>query len=377
MLLDEGTPAAEDVIEQIGADVEETEVVEAEAPSQPADTTEVKPDTPTPEVPRDERGRFAEKVPTPDAQTAEAVSTPAETPVEPTAPEAEAPEDIPATYRADGQEFQIPGSAVGVDGTFISTDVWQREVLPLLAAGRAARGGSLQKRLQESTQQIQHWQQQANAAQAQSQAIIAKIDQMVEANTIGEWLEGVQQNWPILKARAEADALRMQQQAMAQQLQTHQAEQQRQALEPQFSQALEQSLMHYGSGLSQEQLQGLYAQLNTPQLRNALFVRAQQDDPMTGLRAGEWAIDNGVVEQWVRWASQYQPKPSTPTIPAKVAKAVQQNEQKAAAVPPPVVGGKGGAAPSQKPRPKQYKDGHEALKKIFDDEEFQNFEVVE
>lgn len=373
MLLPEGDPnlAADDAIEQIGADVADTEVVEAEAESQPAKETEAKPTTP--EVPRDERGRFADKpsTPAPDAQA----GTPAESPVEPTAPVAEATGEYPsASYRADGQAYDLPGSAVGDDGTFIPTDVWQREVLPLLAAGRAARGGSLQKRLQESSQQVQTWQQQAQAAQAQSQAIIAKIDQMVESGTIAEWLDSVHQNWPILKAQAEANALRMQQQAAQQQLQVFQAEQQRQALEPQFSQALEQSLASFGQALDEHQLAGLFQQLNAPAMRNTLFVRAPYDDPMTGLRAGDWAINNDIVQQWVQWASQYQPKSA---LPATVVKAQQQNAQRASAAPPPVVGGKGGAAPSGKPKPKQYKDGKDALNRIFDDEEFHNFVVDE
>ena len=376
-LFPDGDP--ESAIESIGADVADAEATEVEAQSQPTEVPDAKPATPTPATPRDERGRFAEKASTSAAQVTP-TGTPTETPVEPTAPEAVAegePVYPVSTYRADGQEFQIPGSAVGEDGHFIPTDVWQREVLPLLAAGRAARGGSLQKRMQDSAREIDSWKQQAQAAQAQSQAIIAKIDQMVEANTIGEWLDGVHQNWPILKARAEADALRMQQQAQAQLLQGFQAEQQRQALEPQFSEALEQSLLSFGqqAGLDETQLGGLYQQLNAPAMRNTLFVRAPFDDPMTGLRAGDWAINNEIVQQWVQWAGQYQPK--TGTLPPKVAQAQAQNAKRGAATPPPVVGGKGGAAPSGKPKPPQYKDGKDALKRIFDDEEFNAFEVVE
>lgn len=385
MLLSDGTPTAEDAIEAIGADVPETDAEVAEPVGQPAATTSAKPETPTPATPRDERGRFAEKpsTPAPEPSSPEA-AVPAETPAEPTAPDAAAAAEEEtsypeATYRADGQDFTIPGSAVGDDGVFNTTDVWQREILPLLAAGRAARGGSLQRTLQDKSREVQSWQQQAQAAQAQSQAIIAKIDQMVENGTIGQWLEDVHQQWPIMKAQAEASALRLQQQAAQQQLQAFQAEQQQRQMEPQFTAALENSLTQIGPqfDLTPEQLAGLFQQLNTPAMRQTWLVRAQYDDPMSGVRAGEWAIDTSVVQQWAQWASQYQPRQKAPAVPPKVAEAQKQNAKKTPAAPPPVVGGKGGSAPSGKPNAPKYKDGKEALARIFDDEEFQNFEVEE
>src|SRR5689334_7170952 len=87
---------------------------------------------------RDEQGRFTAETPKDEPEASAEEQASPETPVEPTeaATDEEAVEepDDPVVYRADNQEFAIPGSAVGEDGWFIPTASIP-EVQQLLAAG--------------------------------------------------------------------------------------------------------------------------------------------------------------------------------------------------------------------------------------------------
>ena len=91
---------------------------EAPAPEPVAEPT-VTPDADAGQ-PRDEKGRFTaspKAEPEAPAPVAEEPAAAPEQPVEPAASEPEPPaEDYPAfSYRADGQDFHFPGSAVGED----------------------------------------------------------------------------------------------------------------------------------------------------------------------------------------------------------------------------------------------------------------------
>jgi len=298
--------------------------------------------SPEGEQPRDELGRFT----SPQQDEAPAEETPpaesAAPAPEPETPPAEAEESFPeVTYRADGQEFAIPGSAVGEDGTFIPADQWTREVLPLLAEGRAARGSVLQ-RLSEASQREQTAVKRAEAAEAQAQQVLSHFESLIEKGQIGDWLQNVQQNWPVLKAEARAKALELAQQAERAELTRYRDQERMVQLRPLMDQTLRQSVARYGMELGiDEQVQAQVLQrLQDPQFQQIVFVPAPYDDPSAGIRQGETVINNSVVQQAFQFALIGR------GTQQRIAQAQQANAaQQAKPKIPPVVGGKGAKAP--------------------------------
>lgn len=332
-----------------------------ESPESPAPAAEPAADA----QPRDEQGRFtspatpAEPAAEPSAPEPAAPPSgePAEVPPEPPPGEPEVVEpDVPASYRADGQEQEIPGSAVGDDGVFIPTEQWQREVVPLLAAGRQAQG-SFRQRLSEASQREQSAVKRAEAAESQMQHILGQFETMVEKGTIGPWLEQVAQNWPILKAEAKARGLELQQQAERQELEQFREQQRMAQLRPVMDQTLEQNVLRYGlqAGLDEAGMTEVYSILHSPRMESVVFVKAPYDDPAAGIRQGELVIDYGVIENAVRLAASGRKQQQV------ITKAVQANQaQEKRSAPPPTVGGKGSKVPRPGPAIPKFATAKEA-----------------
>lgn len=316
--------------------------------------------------PRDDAGRFVPKAPQPKAPSApDAAPPPApETPSEPTAAAAPAADEEagpPFSYQADGRSWEIPGTEVGEDGVFISKDALP-ELNRLLAQGKSHEG-SFRQRLTDSAQQVQAATKRVEAAEAARAHLLKHFDDLIDrsqgAQTIedllktplGEWLLNVYSNWPILKAESAKRAVEVQAEADRARLKEFEQQQEQARMAPIMDQTLQDSIVYWGqqAGLDRAVLQRIYARLSDPQYQSLLFVRAPTDDPATGLREGELAINHAVVQQEVEyakgWASEAKPKP-TP---------------KPAAAVPPTVSGKGGPAPvGTKKKPPTPKDMSEA-----------------
>jgi hypothetical protein len=304
--------------------------------------------------PRDDQGRFtspAPKAEEPEPATAEAVPAP-ETPSEPpTEPEAEAPAETyePLKYRADNQDFDIPGSAVGTEGAFIPAAALP-ELQQLLSAGRAA-FGSVRQRLSEAANQVQQANAAREAAEAQSTHLLSHFEQLIQSGQAGAWLEGVAQNWPILKAEASKKAMELQYKAERDELTRLRQQEEQSRLKPLMDSTLRSTVQSYSTraGLDADGQAEVLRVLQEPRFQNFVFVRAPFDDPQSGIKQGDLVIDYSVVEgevQRVRnWTSRYQPK-----APAKIADALQRNAAKEPpkkVQPPPTVAAKGTKAPKQ------------------------------
>jgi hypothetical protein len=298
-----------------------------------------------PTQPRDAEGRFTEKPPTEEPEApVEGEPAPEETPAEPAElPTAEPVEeelpDEPFAYRADNQDFSVPGSAVGEDGVFIpAAEVPQ--VQQLLSAGKAA-FGSVRQRLSDAAQREQVAMDRATAAEAQAQQILAHFETLIEKGQVQAWLENVQQNWPILKAEAKAKAVELQNQSTAKRLQEYEAREQQTRLQPLIEQTLQQSVWTQGRelGLDDRTIQAVFERLKAPEQRDLLVVSAPFDDPSGGFRKGESVMNHSLVRGALELAGiNRQP----PAQQQKIAAAVKANT--AAAKPakiPPTVGGKG------------------------------------
>lgn len=349
----------------------ETPAKDSGAPAQSAAVAE----TPPAAVPRDEQGRFADK---PAAEELAPVAEPAkapDAPVESTAeaeaqPEAEAAaaETAPElTYRYEGEEVGIPGSAVGSDGVFIPTTV-APEYLELIALGRSAREGTIRQRLSETGEQLSRKDKLIEAARAEALHVVSAIDDMIEKGTFGEFLEDQANRWPILKAEAKVKAKEAELAATHERLENFEQQQERTRLEPQIRSALERTVSHYGqkAGLTQQAMQALYDRLNTPRYRSQIIERAAADDPVKGVKRGEYLVNYGIVADEVEWLKQNggaKPPAATRAQELAVENARLLGKPSTA---PPTAAGKRGAAPPAKAAVPQFKTAEEADEAIFD-----------
>lgn len=294
-------------------------------------------------------------------------------PDEPTEAEGEPPEAEEVypefSYRADGQDHTIPGSAVGEDGLFISKESLP-EVQQLLAQGRALRG-SVQAHLGKLSEQSRTAEARAQAAEAQLGHVMDRISEMIRTGTYGDWLAQQEINWPVLQSEARAKALEMQLRNQQQGQQQAIQEQQQAVVEPQMRAAIDQTVTYFAQqkGLDEAQTKQVAEWLHDPAMRGALFSQSPTDDPINGVRQGEWLIDYGVVEQWVTRMAQLKP--------SKVQAATQQNKKLAGkpSRPAPTVGTKGGAAPEARhelaEKLKKAKTTKDIDKLIFEDSGFE------
>lgn len=270
---------------------------------------------------------------------APAPQEPAKAP-EAAAPPSAEPEFPEFSVRADGQVLSIPGSAVGEDGIFIPKSALP-QVEQLLAYGQVHQG-SFRQRLSESAQREQQAMARADAAEREKAAVLDRFEAMVEAHLQGrsdlqDWLNGVAQNWPVMRAESRVKALEARNQYETQRLQQYEAQQQETQLRPIMEQRLEQALVALGErhGVETDALAQLYQRyLQTPGMLETVFPRATQDDPVSGVKAGQrYDVQLALLEREVQWLGGLV-KGRTPVA------------QKPPAKPPPTVAAGRGPAPT-------------------------------
>lgn len=276
--------------------------------------------------PRDGQGRFAEKPPS-AAPPVESAAPAPEAQSEPTADaeelspgeqELESGEADPdenyseASYRYDGKDEVIPGSAVGENGAFIPTEQFQ-QIQELIALGRSAREGSIRQQLRSHGHEAQRWETQVKAALASSDHVINAINEMVEAEIRGDaekgiakWLEDITRNWPILKEQAKSKRVELELAQERSQRESYEQEQERSRREPQIRGVIESQVTHFGqlSGLDADARKTLVERLNSPRFRDQVVHQAKEDDPRNGIRRGEWVVEYGVIEDEVKFFAQ-------------------------------------------------------------------------
>lgn len=338
---------ADDALERGSEDLAPVSAPEAEPASSPAPAT--------PDRPRDAQGRFTTPEPSPEPSPTEAPTpTPAGEPV------AEPEPEEPWSITADGQPFTITGSAVGEDGVFIPAAEVPK--LERLVQQGVAWDGSAQRYFDQVNQRQQALSAErdkekarATAAEAQIGQILGHFEKLIQASRglpiaespIGQWLQDVDTNWPLLQEQAKALAERKQYEADRQALEALRQQQQDAQLAPQKDQALSDWILHYGQAahLERDVLEDVYKHLRSPQFESVVFLRAPQDDPLHGIQQGELVINHGVIQQEVervaRWVSRAAPKAGPTATPSVAPKKV---------TPPPTVTAAQGPSP-KKPLP--------------------------
>ena len=342
-------------------------IPETEAPASetPAPASEQAPPAPSEGAqPRDDAGRFTSPAPQEEQPAAKAADAPPpETPGEPQ-PEAEPAADEqyePLRFRADGQDVEIPGSAVGEDGAYIPKDALPL-VTRLLTQGKTHEG-SFRQRLSEAARDREAAQKQVEAAQAQAQAILHSLDQVFTGDeaAVLAFINNYRTEWPVLKAQSEAAATKVQADAYRQQLDSVTQERQQAALRPVMQDALQGYTVQIGRelGLADDDIRALVEELGAPELEAVLFVRAPEGNA-DGFQPGELAVNLNLIRQRAQTLQRVVGRYRQPTATGAKAPAPKPKV-------PPAVSAKGGQAPAApKKKLPEFKDAKEANEYIFD-----------
>ena len=338
------------------------------APSVPEPSVETAP-PPEPGKVRDERGRFTEAPPSePGPSATPEPGAPPESPAE-----AATPEEAGWQFQSEGQPFGLDGALKGEDGVFIPEP--QRTRAEELIRHGLLYEGRVQRWLSDRDQERQHLEgrltaaeSRIQAAEAEKQHVLGHFEQLIEASAIqieqgvevkdtplGQWLLRATINWPVLKAQAEARGIELRSQATESELRTIRERQQEAEQEPLMLEALSDWVLHYGqqAGLDRPVLEQIYADLQQPQFRSQLFVRAPRDDVRAGIRKGELVINHAVVEQELQRVRRWvQPKGGAPMAAAPAPKAESQVPVRKPTPPPTVSATRGPAPRKPVPEPK-------------------------
>lgn len=252
------------------------------------------------------------------------------------------PAGEPFTFKADGKQFEIPGAVRYPEGVYFPPESVAR-----LQEHLADRRG-LNGRIRQLEEQVQTRDPERHPEVLKAKALMSQLSTLMDQGpeAMAEWLDNLQQNRPVLEARAEAAALK-------QQLALHTERQSRESTEAEattLADQMDQTLSgHLDAILAEPEIAALGIDRNRLQVRlyrvaESLFVEADQDYPQVGLRKGDLAINlellRAEVNDAVTLAREYQGRASAQQK-ARKANAPAVN----AAAPPPVVAGSTTAAP--------------------------------
>lgn len=271
------------------------------------------------------------------------------------------PAGEPFTFKADGKQFEIPGAMRYPEGVYIPTEAVAR--LQEHLADRK----SLNGRIRQLEQQVQTGDPERHPEVLKARALMTQLGTLMDQGpeAMAEWLDNLQQNRPILEAKAEAAALKRQLEFHTERQKTESSEAEATALADQMDSALSRNL---DAVLADPAIAALNLDRNRLQVRlyrmaDALFVEADQDYPEAGVRKGDLAINlellRAEVNDAAALARQYQGQ-ATQKDKARKLNAPAVN----AAAPPPVVTGTKTAAPRDTGRkaPKNREEWEESMR---------------
>jgi hypothetical protein len=319
---------------------------------------------------RDEKGRFVSREDHPDEATPSdekpetaAEEAPPESPASPDEPEEGQTDEVPAPaeppdyptfrYRADGRDYEVPGSAYGESGTFIPTAEMEK-LTRLVQEGHTHRG-SFKQILNDKQREIDRAATGEDAARAELTAIKDKIEQLVTDPTEFErFIENLRGNWAVTKAQAEAESHKKLLDTERAQRESWEQEREEARLQPMMRQRLERTLVLAGKemNLGADILKFAYQRLQTPEYLDRLYPRAEADNPQTGLKKGQRLdINVRMVQDELEYLASVTkgrvveptPNPKVEAAKAQAAKAASPTKE---VKTPPTVSTKGGTAPT-------------------------------
>lgn len=317
---------------------------------------------------------------TADDDTADQPET--ETADEGTEPGAASPEDQPTaaeaqhtaepfTFRVDGSEVEVPGATRTGDAITIPADAWNRVVQPRLAdrsAWQRERQG-FQRQIAELTERADP---EKNPDVVRARELGRALDALMELpeEQIYDRIVELRQQWPILRERAEKEALKRQLETRETEATTAETERLVEEWTPKLQAGLRQGVAqvlgsdeYRGLGIDAEKVATTL--WDDPALRRAAFGVAQDGDG-TGLPPGTPYVNLEFLDRYIRPAASW----ALQRIEAvkKVDQAKRRNQERlgGGGVVSATVGVRGAPAAGGKAaaEPKSYEEWAESLKNI-------------
>lgn len=335
----------------------------ADADLQPSDTPSEDTTSPAPADTPDASGDGS-----PDtvdvAETPPASDDPADTPADP-GPKAtdDAPDlsQYPAfTFRAAGGEHEYPGTHADEDGNVLFTKPAVEQLRRDLAHAKA-----YPKRDAEAQKTIAHERSNREAAEAALNEILSTFDQMFENGTWQDWAQDQANNWLKLKSTAQQKSFDLRSKAKDEELNTLRREREDREQRPLMLARVEEALNHWGkeAGLNAAELARLQRKYTADEGMDMLFPRATQDDPVTGLTAGQRRENLEPLRQELLFLHEILKGRTPAQAAADVKKENEKRTGKTVQAPPPVARVSGGTPAGTKP--KTYKNTREADEDIW------------
>jgi hypothetical protein len=335
-----------------------------------ADADKASPPTADESQPRDEKGRFAAKEDA-EAQPETAPEAEAEAEAEPTAGEGEVeaqpdaePEPEPWTFRADGTDFEIPGSRYSeADGLHIPPDQIE-SVTQLLRFGKTHQG-SFRQHLADKDAEVAAAGVERDAAQAAKTAILEKLAGFADnPDAMAQFLDEFHKELPILLAQAEAAEERHRREADQKKLAELEAEREWRDKTPVLEDRLEEAIQHYGkaNSLDLEAMRSIWAKLRSKDQFERIFTREG---------AGQWQENLDIVEreaQYLATALGGRTIQPTQRKEAKLNEAALKEGKKA----PPTAPSKKGPPPKATPKPPKF-EGTQQVDEWFEEGGYNEF----
>jgi hypothetical protein len=327
-----------------------------EAEPSPEDTPPTKDEA----QPRNEDGTFAKK-PEPEAQpegapegeaTEEQPAGEGEAEAEPAEVELE-----PFTFKADGTEFEVPGSAVSEDGLYIPPDQLET-VTQLMRFGKTYQG-SFREQLAAGKEEVKSAQVERDAAQAARTSLLEKLAAFEgQPEAFEAFMADFNRELPMLLANAktaEAEALREADRAKVTELER---EADFRAKTPVLEDRLEEAIKYYGEahGIDVEGMRTLWTRLRAKDQFDRIFTRSDQ---------GEWDEDLSIIEEEARYLAaaignralkEVEPQRKEAKANQKALDALKGKGKK----PPPTAPAKKGPAPKPVAKSPEFKTTAEA-----------------
>ena len=351
------------------AEVADAPVTEPTSPAEPASPASPSADAPPP--PADAPlATDAETLPASDVPPVEG-EPPAEAPAKAAEPDLST---YPVfTYGAEGREHEFAGAVRDDDGNVLFPAAVVPQLQHDLAYARA-----YQRRDRDARSELSREHTARQAAEATAQQLLATFDELAEksygASTVedllqtpmGQWLVNIQQNWPKLRTDAMQKGFELrtrQQDAELQQL--RQADLDRQQ-RPVMVSRVEEAVKQWGTeaGLSEVEQQRLIRKFGAEDHLETLFPRLGQDDPVSGMRAGQRLENLEPLRQELVFLHQILQGRTPQQAAAKVAEENAKRQGQAGVKPPPMAGTGRGAKPAGQ-KPKTYTTTREADKDIW------------
>lgn len=328
-----------------------------------------------PAAPRDDKGRFVKRDEAPPAAAAPQEEPPAPPPG-PSADEQAAPaaegEQPPAEqveaeavfpefeYTVNGRALSIPGSKVGEDGIFIPA-AQVPEYTRHLIAGQTARQRERDHGRQLAAARTEH---QLEVEKARN--VLRTLAELVQDDAkFEDWRANLKQNWELLLAKAENEALKQAKDEASSTLSEQQSEQAARDLVPQLQTAVKRSLDAFKGrpeyqGVDFERLEDRIYKRHFDQV----FSEAEDDDPERQVRAGEILFHPDVIQELVQDEAAILARGRSEA--AKLAQAAKKN-QPVVAQQAAQAGGKKAPVPSApaKTEPTKFESGREAIDYYF------------